>query len=90
MTKNLSISTLLAFILISSATANAETTVAPCGSFKKLADGKWSVLKQIKIEHGNESTILNPGTIIAPGTRFAGADVYAALQRGCPTTNRAN
>jgi len=90
MTKNLSILTVLAFFLISSAAAHAETTQAPCGSFKKLSDGKWSVVKPIKIEHGNESALLNPGTIIAPGTRVAGADVYDALQRGCPTTNRAN
>ena len=58
MTKNLSISTLLAFILISCAAAYAETTTAPCGSFKKLSDGRWSVAKQIKIEHGNESALL--------------------------------
>jgi hypothetical protein len=90
MTKNLRISTLLALMFISSAVAYAETTKAPCGSFKKLSDGKWSVVKQIKIEHGNESAVLNPGTIIAPGTRVAGADVYDALQRGCPATNRAN
>ena len=90
MTKNLSISILLAFILSSSAVAYVETTAAPCGSFKKLSDGRWSVAKPVKIEHGNESALLNPGTIIAPGTRVAGADIYAALQRGCPTTNRAN
>jgi hypothetical protein len=86
MTKNLSISTLFAFILIPSVAAYAETTKAPCGSFKRLSDGKWSVVKLIKIEHGNESAVLNPGTIIAPGTRVAGADVYAALQRGCPNS----
>jgi hypothetical protein len=90
MTKNLSASTFVAFILISSAVAYAETTAAPCASFKKLPDGRWSVAKQIKIEHGNESALLSPGTIIAPGTHVAGADIYEALQRGCPTTNRAN
>ena len=58
MTKNLSISILLAFILISSAVAYVETTAAPCGSFKKLSDGRWSVAKPIKIEHGNESALL--------------------------------
>ena len=84
MTKSLSISTLLAFILISSAAAYAETTAAPCGSFKKLSDGRWSVAKQIKIEHGNESALLNPGTIIAPGTRVAGADIYAGSATGLP------
>jgi hypothetical protein len=90
MTSNLSISALFALIFFSSATVGAETTKAPCGSFKKLSDGRWSVSKQIKIEHGNDSAVLNPGTIIGPGTRAAGADIYTALQRGCQSVNHTN
>ena len=52
-------------------------------SFQKLAGGEWSVRKQIKIEHGNASTMLDPGTIIGPGSRVAGADIYAALEKNC-------
>ena len=69
-----------------SAASSAPTTPtrsAPCGSFQKLSDGKWSVVKQIKIEHGNASTVLNPGSILGPGTRVAGIDVYAELERNC-------
>jgi hypothetical protein len=87
MTGNLPLSAVLVATLLFSATADAETSTAPCGSFKKMSDGRWSVAKQIKIEHGSESVVLNPGTIISPGTRVAGADIYAALQRGCPGTN---
>ena len=69
-----------------SAASPAPTTPtrsAPCGSFQKLSDGKWSVVKQIRIEHGNASTVLNPGSILGPGTRVAGIDVYAELERNC-------
>jgi hypothetical protein len=85
MTGNLSISTVLTLILLYSGAAAAETTKAPCGSFRRLSDGKWIVTKQIKIEHGNASAVLNPGTIISPGIRVAGADIYGELQRGCPS-----
>jgi hypothetical protein len=87
MTGNLSISTVLTLILLSSGATAAETTSAPCGSFKKLSNGNWTVTKPIRIEHGNASAFLNPGTIISPGTRVAGADVYGELQRGCPSTS---
>ena len=85
MTGNLSISTVLTLMLLCSGAATAQTTAAPCGSFKKLSDGKWVVTKQIKIEYGNASAVLNPGTTISPGTRVAGADIYGELQRGCPS-----
>jgi hypothetical protein len=89
MIKHLSIST-VGFILLASVAAFAQTGTAPCGSFQRLPNGKWSVAKQIKIEHGNANAILNPGTIISPGTQVAGVDIYAALQRSCQAPNRAN
>ena len=61
----------------------AQAGKAPCGSFQKLTDGKWNVLKPVKIEHGNQSAILRPGTAIVPGTVVAGVDIYAALQKNC-------
>lgn len=67
----------------SAGVVHAETGKAPCGSFQKLSDGKWSVTKQIRIEHGSGSTILNPGTLLGPGARVAGVDIYAELQRNC-------
>jgi hypothetical protein len=70
-------------VLSTPTVVQAQTGKAPCGSFQKLSDGKWSVTKQIRIEHGNASTILNPGTLLGPGTRVAGADIYAELQRNC-------
>jgi hypothetical protein len=82
MIRHLSISTTLAFILAVSA-SYAQTEKAPCGTFQRLSNGKWNVVKQIKIEHGRASAVLNPGTIISPGTQVAGVDIYAALQRSC-------
>jgi hypothetical protein len=90
MTRNLPVAALFSLIFLSSAAIGAETTKAPCGSFKRLSDGKWSVSKQIKIAHGNDSAVLNPGTIISPGSRVAGADIYTALQRGCQSVNHTN
>ena len=68
-----------------SAASPVQTTQsgARCGNFQKLAGGEWSVTKQIKIEHGNASAMLDPGTIIGPGSRVAGADIYAALEKNC-------
>jgi S1-C subfamily serine protease len=60
-----------------------STRAAPCGNFQKLSDGNWAVTKQIKINHGNASVVLNRGTIFAPRTEVAGADIYAALEKGC-------
>ena len=86
MTLNLSISTVLTLILLSGAAVAQTTTKAPCGSFKKLSYGNWAVVKPIRIENANASAsaLLNPGTVIGPGSRVAGTDIYAALQRGCP------
>jgi hypothetical protein len=60
-----------------------RTGEAPCGSFQKLSNGRWSVVKQIRIQHGNASTVLDPGSLLGPGTRVAGIDVYAELERNC-------
>jgi hypothetical protein len=73
---------LVSFLLVRTA-AYAETTVAPCGSFQKMPDGKWNAVKPVKILHGTASAMINPGTIVGPGTLVAGADVYAALQKSC-------
>jgi hypothetical protein len=73
--------------LLASPQASAENSKAPCGSFQKLPDGAWNVLKPVKIEHGTTSATLNPGTSIKPGTRVTGVDLYAALQKGCQQAN---
>lgn len=86
MTGNLLISTVLTLILLSSGAAVAQTTTkAPCGSFKKLSNGNWVVVKPIRIEHGNNSASLNVGTVIGPGSQVAGTNIYSALQSGCPS-----
>lgn len=69
--------------LLVSTAAYAQAGEAPCGSFKKLSDGKWSVVKLVKIEHGNSNAMLSPGTIIGPGTRVSGVDMFAALEKSC-------
>jgi hypothetical protein len=83
MIKHLSVSAILAFSLLVSAAGYAQTGKAPCGSFHKLPDGKWNVLKPVKIEHGSESAMVSTGTIISPGTHVSGVDLYAALEKNC-------
>jgi hypothetical protein len=84
MIKNLSVLAVFAYsVILASPSVLAETGKAPCGSFQKLPDGKWNVVKPIKIEHGEASVILKPGTAIGPGTGIAGVDIYAALQKSC-------
>jgi hypothetical protein len=83
MTKFLSIPAAFVGFMLACISVYAQTGKAPCGSFKKLADGKWNVVKPIKIEHGKASAILNAGTAIVPGTLVAGVDIYAALEKNC-------
>ena len=83
MTKFLSIAAAFVSFMLACVSVYAQTGKAPCGSFQKLTDGKWNVLKPVKIEHGNASAILSPGTAIVPGTIVAGVDIYAALQKNC-------
>ena len=83
MSKYLSFPAIVVSALLASVTAQAQSGKAPCGSFQKLPDGQWSVLRTVKIEHGNASAMINPGTTIGPGTRVAGADIYLALKRSC-------
>jgi len=83
MSKHLSIPAVVVSALFASFPAQAQSGKAPCGSFQKLPDGQWSVIKTVKIEHGNASAMINPGTTIGPGTRVAGADIYTALQQNC-------
>jgi len=61
----------------------AQTGKAPCASFQKLPDGKWKVINPVKIEHASTSVMLSAGMIIGPGTKAAGVDIYAALQKSC-------
>jgi hypothetical protein len=89
MIRHLSIPALLAVVFLVSVAVHAQTGQAPCGSFQQLQDGKWTVRKQIKIEYGSASAILNPGTILSPGAQVAGVDIYAALQRSCQKPNGA-
>jgi hypothetical protein len=74
---------IISFSLSLSGTANAQTGNAPCHSFQKLPDGKWNALKQVKIENGQKSTMIYPGTKIGPGTQLVDVDIYAALERSC-------
>jgi hypothetical protein len=83
MIKHLSILAVFASCLLASSTVYAQTGKAPCGSFQKLPNGKWSVIKTIKIENKTASAVLNPGTILDPTTRVAGADLSAVLERNC-------
>jgi hypothetical protein len=70
-------------VALISVSAFAQSGKPPCGAFQKLGDGKWNVVKAVKIENGNASVMLKPGTSIGPGTRVSGVDIYAALERGC-------
>jgi hypothetical protein len=63
--------------------AVAQTGKAPCASFQKLPDGKWKVLRAVKIEHASASVMLSAGMMIGPGTKALGVDIYAALQKSC-------
>jgi hypothetical protein len=83
MIKYLSIPAVLASTLLASITVYAQTGKAPCASFQKLPDGKWNVLRPVKIENGKANATLYPGTTISPGTRVTGVDIYAALQQSC-------
>ena len=83
MIKLLSIQMAVASALVASTAVSAQTGKAPCGAFAKLPDGKWRVLKPVKIENGNLSTMVATGTVIVPGARVTGIDVYAALEKSC-------
>ena len=83
MIKHLLVPAIIVGFLFAPGVAGAQTAKAPCGSFKRLPDGKWSVAKIIKIEHLKASAVLNPGTIITPGMQVAGVDIYQALQKSC-------
>jgi hypothetical protein len=83
MIKHLSILAVFASCLLASGAVYAQAGKAPCGSFQKLPNGKWSVVKTIKIENKTASAVLNPGTILDSTTRVAGADLFAVLERSC-------
>jgi hypothetical protein len=84
MIKQLTFSVILGFTSVAAPALHAQTAgKAPCGSFRKLSDGKWIVTKQLKIDNGGATAVLNSGMVINPGFRSAGADIYAALQKSC-------
>ena len=84
MIKNLSVLAVFSYwVILASPSVLAETGKAPCGSFQKLPDGKWNVLRPVKIENGKVSVVVSSGTTIGPATRVAGIDIYAALQKSC-------
>ena len=83
MTKHVAIRAVLISALLTSFLSYAQGGNAPCASFKKLPNGTWTALKGIKIEHGKSNGVINPGTVITPGTMVAGANVYAALEKNC-------
>jgi hypothetical protein len=68
----------------------AAADKAPCVAFQKQSDGKWNVLKAVKIEHGKASVMLNPGTKISPGTQVTGVDLYPLLEKSCQQGNSNN
>jgi hypothetical protein len=70
-------------VILGIAPALAETGKAPCASFQRLPDGKWKVLRPVKIEHASASVMLSAGMTIGPGTKAVGVDIYAALQKSC-------
>jgi hypothetical protein len=70
-------------IALVSISAFAQTGNAPCRAFQKLPNGKWSVVQAVKIENGKTSVTVNAGTIIVPGMRVTGVDIYAALEKSC-------
>jgi hypothetical protein len=84
MIRQLAISALLASALaLAHQAIAAPAAKVPCGSFQKLPDGKWKVLRAVKIQNGQVSVMLNPGSPISPGARVTGVDIYAALEASC-------
>lgn len=85
MTKCLSISIFLTLTVFAAVAAYADPNPnkAPCGSFQKLPNGKWNVVRPVKIETDKDSAMISPGTTIGPGMQVAGVDIYAALERSC-------
>jgi hypothetical protein len=71
---------LLALLLLA---VPAQAAKAPCASFQKQPDGKWKVLRTVKIQNGQVSVVLSPGTPISPGAHVTGVDIYSALQASC-------
>lgn len=65
------------------APAIAQNGKAPCASFQRLPDGKWKVLRPVKLERASASVMLSAGVTIGPGTKAVGVDIYAALQKSC-------
>lgn len=61
----------------------ARADKPPCPAFQKLPNGTWNVVKLVKIENGNASVMLKPGTSIAPGMTVTNVDIYSALQKSC-------
>jgi hypothetical protein len=55
----------------------------PCPAFQKMPNGKWNVVKLVKIENGSASVMLKPGTSIVPGMLVTNYDVYSALEKSC-------
>jgi len=84
----LAISALAAFSLaLSPLAVPALAASAPCGSFQKQPDGKWKVMRTVKLQNGQVSVVLSPGTPISPGAHVTGVDIYAALQASCQSTS---
>jgi hypothetical protein len=81
MIKNFLAQVAIVCALVASTAVSAQTGKAPCGAFAKLPE--WRVLKPVKIENGNLSTMVGAGTLIVPGTRVTGVDLYAALEKSC-------
>lgn len=83
MIRTLSTNVLIASVVLISIPVSVRADKAPCGAFQKTANGKWNVVKSVKIENGKASVVLKPGTSIGPGTVVTNVDIYAALQKSC-------
>jgi hypothetical protein len=83
MIKSVSASVIVASVALSAISAPARADQPPCGAFQKLPNGKWNVVKLVKIENGRASVMLKPGTSIAPGMLVTNVDIYSALQKSC-------
>jgi hypothetical protein len=87
MSKHLSVPAAFAsaIVILAAMPVFAQTGKAPCSSFQKLPDGRWNVLKPVKIDNGKVTVTINPGTSVSPTTRVAGVNLYAALEKSCHT-----
>ena len=89
MSKHLSVPAAFAsaIVILAAMPVFAQTGKAPCSSFQKLPDGRWSVLKPVKIDNGKVTVTINPGTSVSPTTRVAGVTSMQLLKKAARRTD---